>query len=130
MVVDEPGSDLACRLWDSPQATVATSILTLVEGQAALGQALRAGRVTAADLEPAREDLLLLLSQAEMVGIDRNLVESAGLLAIEIGLRGYDAVHLAASLALTGDNVVMVTWDEALAAAAGAVGLSVLPGSG
>lgn len=48
----------------------------------------------------------------------------AGHLAEHFGLRGYDAVHLAAALAVNDDDVVLVTGDRELATAARAAGLA------
>jgi predicted nucleic acid-binding protein len=42
-------------------------------------------------------------------------------------LRGYDAVHLASALAIDSPDVVLATWDRALAAAAVEEGLAVVP---
>lgn len=63
--------------------------------------------------------------QREMVsiGIDEALARDAGALADDLGLRGYDAVHLATALAL-GDEAALITWDAELRAAAEAVGLA------
>ena len=59
-----------------------------------------------------------------LIGIDEILARDAGELADELGLRGYDSVHLASALALGGDDVALITWDVDLRAAAADVGLS------
>ncbi len=61
-----------------------------------------------------------------MVGVDAALARQAGELAEKLGLRGYDAVHLASALALGGDTT-LVTWDADLARAGADVGCSVAP---
>lgn len=43
---------------------------------------------------------------------------------LDLGLRGYDSVHLATALELGDDEVVIVTWDRDLARATERVGLS------
>ena len=57
------------------------------------------------------------------IGVDSNLARRAGELAEDLGLRGYDAVHLATALGLGDDEAVLVTWDRDLAHAAERVGL-------
>jgi predicted nucleic acid-binding protein len=59
------------------------------------------------------------------VGVDDQLARGAGKLAEDLGLRGYDAVHLATALGLGDDDSVVVTWDEDLRRAAERVGLAV-----
>ena len=50
---------------------------------------------------------------------------AAGRLAQSHGLRGYDAVHLAAAIAIADDDVVFVTGDIDLAEAAMTTGLAI-----
>lgn len=61
-----------------------------------------------------------------LVGIDRPLANRAGELAERLGLRGYDAVHLASALAL-GPETTFVSWDEDLRRAAGRSGCATAP---
>jgi predicted nucleic acid-binding protein len=61
-----------------------------------------------------------------VVGIDEDLRLRAGELADELGLRSYDAVHLASALAL-GPATTFITWDVDLSAAAHESGLAVAP---
>jgi predicted nucleic acid-binding protein len=124
--VVESGSDVAAELWNAGHSN-ASSILSYPEGRAALAAACRAGRLTAqqhaqaiADFEDVQRELLLL-------GVDQDLAQAAGRLAEDLGLRGYDAVHLAVALALGGDAVTLVTWDRELGDAALQVGLAVAP---
>ena len=62
-----------------------------------------------------------------IVEVDQALVEHAAALAIDRDLRSLDSLHLAAALVLPGDDVVLITWDRRLHAAAGAEGLRPLP---
>ncbi len=62
-----------------------------------------------------------------MIGIDEALAERAGDLAAELGLRGYDAVHLASALSLGAQVTSLVTWDRDLREAAAVKGLAVAP---
>jgi predicted nucleic acid-binding protein len=59
------------------------------------------------------------------IGVDDGLARRAGEHAEELGLRGYDAVHLATALDLGDEDVVMVTWDADLRRAAEEGGLGV-----
>lgn len=69
-----------------------------------------------AAFEELQEDLIT-------VGVDSALARRAGEHAEDLGLRGYDAVHLATALELGGEEVVLVTWDRDLARAVEQVGL-------
>ena len=57
-----------------------------------------------------------------IIGVDEALARTAGELAAEHRLRGYDAVHLASALAVNAADVLLATWDKTLAAAALATG--------
>lgn len=61
-----------------------------------------------------------------MVGVDVALAREAGDLAEQLGLRGYDAVHLASALAL-GEPATVVTWDDELRRAAAGCGCATAP---
>lgn len=65
-----------------------------------------------------------LYAELAAVGVDQELAARAGGYAEDLGLRGYDAVHLATALELGDEEVVLVTWDRDLAHAAKQVGLS------
>jgi predicted nucleic acid-binding protein len=62
----------------------------------------------------------------QLLAVDHELVRDAGELAEQYALRGYDAVHLAAGLAIAGP-VTFVTWDGDLAGAAADCGVAVAP---
>jgi hypothetical protein len=64
-----------------------------------------------------------------IIEFDQRLVEHAALLAVELELRSLDALHLAAALVLPADQLGFATWDRRLHAAAGSVGLSLVPSS-
>jgi predicted nucleic acid-binding protein len=68
------------------------------------------------ELDPKRFDVI------ELGG---DLARTAGDLAQHHGLRGHDAVHLAAALAAADDDLVLVTGDSDLAATAATAALSV-----
>jgi predicted nucleic acid-binding protein len=122
-VIVEAGSEIAAELWSAPVAA-ASSILSSPEGRAALAAARRAGRLGAAAHRRARDEFEALHSEITMVGIDGQLAREAGELAEKLGLRGYDAVHLASALALDA-HATFVSWDEDLRLAAADSGCSV-----
>jgi uncharacterized protein len=64
----------------------------------------------------------------EIVEVAPAIAHAGGALAASHALRGYDAVHLAGALAVTGGGV-LVTWDRRLAVAALAEGLAIAPPS-
>ena len=123
LVVAEDGSELASELWET-RHPAASSILAYPEGRAALGAAQRGGRLTASAHAKAVEDFEAIQDELLLVGVDVLLTREAGDLAEQLGLRGYDAVHLASALAL-GEPTTVVTWDRDLGRAAERVGLGV-----
>jgi predicted nucleic acid-binding protein len=72
----------------------------------------------------ATAELEDLVEQIDFLEITPDLARDAGRLAQQHGLRGYDAVHLAAGVTINGPDVVFVTGDGELAAAARAAGLA------
>lgn len=124
LLIDEPGSVVAGQIWDEAQRIVAIPLL-YAEGRAALAQAQRMGRITQRQLRAAVDELDEVYSQIDVVSIDEPLVRRAGELAEAHGLRGYDAVHLAAAVRAADDDLVVVAGDRALLTATAAVGLAV-----
>lgn len=117
---------MAAELRESDQA-LASNVLFYPEGRAALAAAQRSRRLTyeghrrsLASFEQLRRELVIL-------GVDEALAEHAGELAAELGLRGYDAVHLASALSLGPQTTSLVTWDRDLSDAAAEMGLAVAP---
>jgi uncharacterized protein len=68
-----------------------------------------------------------LCDELAVIGVDKALARTAGQLAEQHGLRGYDAVHLASALAVGDPDLVMATWDRDLAGAANGSGVAVVP---
>jgi predicted nucleic acid-binding protein len=128
LLIDETGSDEAAGLWGAASRRLA-SIVTYVELRAALAAASRAGRVRPGAERSTRALLERCWAEMEHIAIDDTVVAQAGDLAERHRLRGYDAVHLATGVEVGGD-VVFVTWDRTLAAAATANGLAVAPRHG
>lgn len=122
VVDDETGIETAHELWMTTDAAVSAE-LAYVEGRAALASARRSRRLNPVDHRSAREEFDGLWRQLEVVAITWALIVEAADLAESDGLRGYDAVHLAAALLVRAD--VIASADEQLCAAAVANGLAV-----
>ena len=115
LIIDENGSERALTIWSTADA-VASVNLIVVEARAALAAAKRVRRLTEAQHRSAVAQLEALVSDLHIVPVTVELVASAAELTDEEGLRGYDAVHLAA--ALTVEATVLSSADTALCAAA------------
>jgi predicted nucleic acid-binding protein len=124
LLIAERGSQVAGRLWNSADR-VASVRLLYPEVRAALAQAQRLDRVSARDLRRAVSELDARLEQIDLVEIDDTLARLAGEKAEAHGLRGYDAVHLAAALRVHDRDVVLIAGDRALLVAAAQEGLAV-----
>jgi predicted nucleic acid-binding protein len=117
LLVEEPGSAVAARLWDEADR-VATSRLAYPEARAALAQAHRMGRMGAAALRRAVTELDGLLDGVDIVEPVAPLVRRAGELAEAQALRAYDAVHLSAAESLNDPDLVLAAGDKHLLRAA------------
>jgi len=122
LLIEEDGSDEAELIWDSADVLASASLVT-VEARAALAAAARAGRLSASQLGRAKVELALLIDELATVEVTRTLIDEAAELADQEGLRGYDAVHLAAALTIGAD--VLTSADAALCDAAERRGLHV-----
>jgi predicted nucleic acid-binding protein len=125
LLVEEPGSELAARVWDESDA-VATSLISYPEVAAALAAAKRAGRLTAAGARRARSDWDSYWAGCRVVEVTSEIAATAAALVDAQVLGGADAIHLA-SARLFGAEAVMVAWDRRLHTAARAFGLVVCP---
>jgi uncharacterized protein len=127
--IDEPGSAGVASLIAGADIT-GTAIISRAETAAALAKAARVGvlkhEAAGAALATFRADWTRLVR----IQATEPLVARADTLAWEMGLRGYDAVHLASAL-LWRENmdqdVVVATFDRQLWQAAGASGLICFP---
>lgn len=115
---------MAAELWGSAYPAT-SSILAYPEGRAALAAARHLDRLGEAEHRQALAAFEELYPELVTVGVDRELAMRAGEYAEDLGLRGYEAVHLATALELGDREVVLVTWDWDLARAAERVGLGV-----
>ncbi len=83
------------------------------------------GRLSAQQREAAIVELETIISEVDHIEVTEALAHRAGELAQAHGLRGYDAVHLAAASAVADSDVVLVTGDSDLANAANSIGIAV-----
>lgn len=97
----------------------------LPRGRAALAAARRLDRLGEEEHREALAGFEALYAELVTVGVDHELIVRAGAHAEDLGLRGYDAVHLATALELGDEEIVLVTWDRDLAQAAERVRLGV-----
>jgi predicted nucleic acid-binding protein len=126
LVVQEGGSEIASDIWDAADA-VATGRLAYPEARAALAAAARAGRLSARAHRRAKSEFEALWQQMWVIELSASIAHEAGELAERQALRGYDAVHLAAALAIGDPQLVLVSWDADLTSAAGRASLVVAP---
>lgn len=123
LLVREPTTDHCTRLWDEATRIVCAR-LVYPEACAALARAVRMGKLAAAQMVAATAELDDLVEQIDFVEITADLARDAGRRAEQWGLRGYDAVHLAAGVTIADPDIVFVTGDADLADAATASGLA------
>lgn len=115
------------RMWAATADTLATSRVALPEAAAALARRHRLGGLTRRQLTRALSQLGHAWPDYFALDIDER---RAARLAVTHGLRGFDAVHLAAALtvrdALGPDGVAFTSFDAELVRAAIAEKLLVL----
>jgi len=124
LLVAEVGSADAASLWDGADRVVSVRLL-YPEARAALAHAKRLGRLSPRQLRGAVSGLDTRWGELDLVEIDEQLAFRAGALADAHGLRGYDAVHLAAAVRVHDASLVLVAGDRALLAAASSEGMAV-----
>jgi predicted nucleic acid-binding protein len=127
-VRERGSSDVAAAL--SAAQVVGTAVISRVETSAALAKSVRTGTLTdqaaASALQVFRSEWPALVR----VQTTESLVARADELAWQLGLRGYDALHLASAMTWEEgmvEEVTVATFDRQLWHAAGQRGLSVFP---
>lgn len=123
LLVAEASSARAATLWDGADRAVSIRLI-YPEGRAALAQAQRLGRLTVRQLRAAVREFEARYQELDLVALDDVLARRAGHLAELHGLRGYDAVHLAAADRVRDPDLVVVAGDRALLTAAAAEGIA------
>lgn len=126
LLVDEPGSALAARLWDGCDAAL-SSRLAYPEVHAALAAADRNHDLDADALSQATRAWEEFWAAIRPVELSAHVERRAGDLARQHALRGADAVHLASALAVPTTDLVVAVWDRRLHAAARTADLAVAP---
>ncbi len=122
LLIDEDGSDRVELIWDTAD-TLASVALIVVESRAALATARRGRRLSISQHQRAVDEVTSLIDEISSVEVTEDLLEHAAQLAEEESLRGYDAVHLAAALAV--EATVLSSADTDLCDAAERRGLHV-----
>ncbi len=129
LFVEEAGTE-ATREMLSRAQVLGTAVVTWAEMLAALARSVRRGYLAKEEAKEAVRVLEEVWESWVRVRVDEGVVRYAGELAWAHGLRGYDAVHLAAALAWQeglGYPVMLATFDRELWAAAKEEGLGVWP---
>lgn len=127
LLLPEVGATVVSDLWDG-SARVVASTLIRPEIASALSRRRRQGDISAAQHRSLSDAWEVIRSEIGFVQSNGDVVDLAVDLTHRHPLSGADAVHLASALALGIDDVVLVTWDARLHAAALAEGLAVAPG--
>jgi predicted nucleic acid-binding protein len=127
--VSERGSNEVVALTAAAEA-VATSLVSRAEVAAALARAVRLGVLDHDDGRRAQRQFSREWPDLVRVPLTESLVSRAETLAWDHGLRGYDAVRLAAALTWQdsiGQDVVVATFDRQLWETAPRAGLRAWP---
>lgn len=127
--VTEPGSREVIEL-TTDAAGVATVLVSRAEVAAAFGRAVRLGVLDGPSGRRAHRRFAREWADFVRLPVTEALVARAETLAWDHGLRGYDAVQLAAALAWqdsVGQEVVLATFDRQLWETAPRVGLQAWP---
>ncbi|MCS7022080.1 MAG: type II toxin-antitoxin system VapC family toxin [Gemmataceae bacterium] len=130
--VEEQGSEQLRRLLNR-QSLVATAAITSVELAAALTRGVRGQRLSQQEADLIWQSFQNEWNDFIQVSVGSKVIHQAIECARTYGLRGYDAVHLAAAqfcvtnLVENTLSVVMATFDQELHNAARQAGLDVYP---
>ncbi|MCJ7700667.1 MAG: type II toxin-antitoxin system VapC family toxin, partial [Anaerolineales bacterium] len=114
--VEELGSDEFVSWWPSMDL-FGTALITRTEMASALAKASRMGWLGTEEAQRAWNFFLEVWDSLALIEITSPLVARAGELAWSDGLRGYDALHLAAMLLwqeALGQEITLATFDRQL----------------
>ena len=125
LLVTEASSPRCRRVWNDADAVLCSAI-GHVEAAAALARTERSGRLPRSARDAAVRLLDDIWSDVTVVPADEPRLSAASAAALRHGLRGYDAVHCAAALAVAGDDQVAVSGDHELLTAWRTEGLAVV----
>jgi predicted nucleic acid-binding protein len=96
---------------------VGTALITRAEVAAALSKAVRVGALKEIEARNSLQEFRTHWTALTVIQITETLITTADYLAWEHGLRGYDAVHLAAAFTwqeALGESVTVATYDKQL----------------
>ncbi len=127
--VFEPGSEQV-NTWIAAADAVVTGLITRTEVAAAICRAGRMELIEQMQAVQAVNQLRAEWESLQRLPITEATVARGDSLACELGLRGYDAIHLAAAILWQeslGEPITMVTYDAQLRVAAKRMGMAVLP---
>jgi predicted nucleic acid-binding protein len=116
--------------WIDEARLVATSVIARAEANAAFARAVRTGAVTRSNGEKAVQALATHWPKYVRTLVVENTTIRAAELAWTLGLRGYDAIHLASAEALQstlGASIIFVTYDRQLAVSSRQIGFETWP---
>ena len=122
LIIEEDGSAQAALIWDTADTLVSVALI-VVEGRAALAAARRARRINPRQQRRAVDAFGELVDELHLVEVTDDLIRAAAEVAEAEGLRGYDAVHLAAALSV--EATILSSADNSLCAAATRRGMHV-----
>lgn len=126
LVVEEPDSDQAARLWSRSQLAI-SSRLAYPEVRSALAAAARDHRLSPSDLDTSVRAWDRIWASMKQIELSVRVERHAGDLVDPHALSGADAVHLASALTVDGTGLLFAAWDRRLRAGAEATGLAVVP---
>lgn len=127
--VAEAGSTAVGRLIEESDVA-GTALISRAEVAAALARAVRVHALSAEAAEAALQVFRVQWPDLARVQITETLVAKADNMAWDHGLRGYDAVHLAAAAIwqeTLGEPITLATFDRQLWEAGSQVGMAVWP---
>jgi len=127
LVMNQPGT-LEMLGLRTGVTLLAASQIAYVELRAAVAAVHRDRRLRPAEYEHAKAGIESLWQSTSPLEVDASLLRHAGQLAEDHGLRGYDAVHLAALTRLgPAPECMLASWDGELRRAASALGYPLFP---
>lgn len=132
LFVREENSEATREMLEGAQA-LGTGLLTRAELGAALARGTRRGFLLSKEALQARQRLEAAWPTWIHIAMDEALISRAEAWAWEYGLRGYDAVHLAAAWVWQEEiehPITLATFDRELWKAARLAGLAVWPEQG
>ena len=129
LFVREENSDATREMLQGAQV-LGTGLLTRAELGSALARGAQRGYLSTEEALEARHRLEMVWGSWAHIAMNEALVSQAEQMAWEYGLRGYDAVHLAAAKVWRekiAHPIVLATFDKELWEAARLAGLRVWP---